>query len=102
MTLIIRFSNPNRPVEDLEVVTHSNDTLVSIRRAILRRIKPLVQYKLELFINGEALDTGDDRKLLSQIPIRDRTVSKTWPHFTHFVYTFCHILDNLLQLGLVV
>lgn len=75
MTLIIRFSNPNRPVDDLEVVTHSNDTLVSIRRAILRRIKPLVQYKLELFINGEALDTGDDRKLLSQIPIRDRMVS---------------------------
>lgn len=75
MTLIIRFSSPNRPVEDLEVLTHSNDTIASIRRYILRRIKPVVHCKLELFINGEPLDTADDKKLLGHIPLRDRTVS---------------------------
>ncbi|KAF2881719.1 hypothetical protein ILUMI_24454 [Ignelater luminosus] len=74
MVLIIRFSSPNRPVEDLEVLTHSNDTIASIRRCILRRIKPVVHCKLELFINGEPLDSADDRKLLSQIPLRDRTI----------------------------
>ncbi|KAF5307812.1 hypothetical protein FQR65_LT06684 [Abscondita terminalis] len=74
MTLIIRFTSPNRPVDDLEVLTHSNDTIASIRRYILRRIKPVVHCKLELFVNGEPLDTADDRKLLGQIPLRDRTI----------------------------
>lgn len=30
--------------------------------------------KVELFINGEALDAADDKKLISQIPLRDKTV----------------------------
>lgn len=75
VTLIIRFSSPNRQVDDLELFTHSNDTLASLRRQILRRIKPGVHCKLELFVNGEPLDTADDRKLLSQVQIRDKMVS---------------------------
>lgn len=75
ITLIIRFSSTNRQVDDLELFTHSNDTLASLRRQILRRIKPGIHCKLELFVNGEPLDTADDRKLLSQIPIRDKMVS---------------------------
>lgn len=63
-------------MEDLELFTHSNDTLGSLRRQILRRIKPGVHCKLELFVNGEPLDTADDRKLLSQVPIRDKMVSQ--------------------------
>lgn len=31
--------------------------------------------KLDLFINGESLEQSDDRKLLSQIPLRDKMVS---------------------------
>lgn len=30
--------------------------------------------KLELYVNGELLDTSHDRKILSQIPLRDKTV----------------------------
>lgn len=30
--------------------------------------------KLELYVNGELLDTSYDRKILSQIPLRDKTV----------------------------
>lgn len=74
LSLIVRFSSPSRQVEDLELYTHSNDTLYSLRKYILRRIKPGVHCKLELFINGEPLDPNDDRKLLSQIPIRDKTI----------------------------
>lgn len=77
MSLIVRFSSPNRQVEDMEFFTHSNDTLMSLRKNILRRIKPGVHCKLELYINGEPLDPADDRKLLAQIPIRDKTVSNT-------------------------
>lgn len=59
----------------MEVFTHSNDTLASLRRSVLRRIKASVaNVKLELFVNGEPLDTVDDRKLLSQIPLRDKMV----------------------------
>ena len=31
--------------------------------------------KVDLYINGELLDTADDRKLISQLAIRDKTVS---------------------------
>ncbi|XP_018561344.1 probable ubiquitin carboxyl-terminal hydrolase FAF-X isoform X3 [Anoplophora glabripennis] len=72
LSLIVRFSSPSRQVEDLELYTHSNDTLASLRKYILRRIKPGIHCKLELFVNGEPLDPADDRKLLSQIPIRDK------------------------------
>lgn len=73
LTLIVRFSCPGRQVDDLELFTHSNDTLASLRRSVLRRIKASgVNVKLELFVNGEALDMSDDRKLLSQIPLRDK------------------------------
>lgn len=31
--------------------------------------------KLDLFINGDSLEQSDDRKLLSQIPLRDKMVN---------------------------
>ena len=75
MALIIRFANPARNVDDIEILTHTNDTLASLRRQILRRIKASgTNVKLDLFINGEALEPADDRKLLSQIPLRDKMV----------------------------
>lgn len=30
--------------------------------------------KLELYANGELLDSSQDRKILSQIPLRDKSV----------------------------
>ncbi|XP_049853945.1 probable ubiquitin carboxyl-terminal hydrolase FAF-X isoform X1 [Schistocerca gregaria] len=73
LSLLVRFSNPGRPVDDIDIFTHSNDTLASLRRQILRRIKASgTNVKLDLFINGELLDPADDRKLLSQIPLRDK------------------------------
>lgn len=60
----------------MDIFTHSNDTLASLRRQVLRRIKASgANLKLDLFINGELLDPADDRKLLSQIPLRDKMVS---------------------------
>lgn len=75
MSLVIRFANPARNVDDIEVFTHTNDTLASLRRQILRRIKASgTNVKVDLFINGESLEQADDRKLLSQIPLRDKMV----------------------------
>ncbi|PSN47507.1 putative ubiquitin carboxyl-terminal hydrolase FAF-X [Blattella germanica] len=73
LALLVRFSNPGRAVDDVDIFTHSNDTLASLRRQVLRRIKATgANVKLDLFINGELLDPADDRKLLSQIPLRDK------------------------------
>ncbi|XP_012278998.1 probable ubiquitin carboxyl-terminal hydrolase FAF-X [Orussus abietinus] len=73
LCLVIRFASPGRNADDLDVFTHSNDTLASLRRQILRRIKANgSNVKLDLFINGESLEPADDRKLLSQIPLRDK------------------------------
>ncbi|KAL1497662.1 hypothetical protein ABEB36_008585 [Hypothenemus hampei] len=74
LALIIRFSSLSRQADDIELYTHTNDTLVSLRKAILRRLKPGVHCKLELFVNGEPLEPSEDRKLLSQIPLRDKMV----------------------------
>ncbi|XP_012528213.1 probable ubiquitin carboxyl-terminal hydrolase FAF-X isoform X2 [Monomorium pharaonis] len=73
LSLVIRFASPGRNVDDIDIFTHSNDTLASLRRQILRRIKASgTNVKLDLFINGESLEQSDDRKLLSQIPLRDK------------------------------
>ncbi|KZC06489.1 putative ubiquitin carboxyl-terminal hydrolase FAF-X [Dufourea novaeangliae] len=73
LSLIIRFANPGLNVDDIDIFTHSNDTLGSLRRQILRRIKANgSNVKLDLFLNGESLDPADDRKLLSQTPLRDK------------------------------
>lgn len=60
----------------MDIFTHSNDTVASLRRQVLRRIKASgSNVKLDLFVNGELLDPADDRKLLSQVPLRDKMVS---------------------------
>ena len=74
LALIIRFVNPGRSADDVDILTHSNDTLASLRRQILRKIKASgSNVKLDLFNNGEPLEQADDRKLLSQIPLRDKS-----------------------------
>lgn len=75
LSLIIRFANPGRSVDEIDIFTHSNDTLGSLRRQILRKIKANASnVKLDLFLNGEPLEPTDDRKLLSQTPLRDKMV----------------------------
>lgn len=76
MALVVRFSTPGRQGgDDVDIHTHSNDTVGSVRRQVLRRIKAAgSNVKLDLYNNGDLLDPGDDRRLLSQVPIRDKTV----------------------------
>ncbi|CAB3237376.1 unnamed protein product [Arctia plantaginis] len=84
-SIIVRFNfqTGQRQVEDIELFSHSNETLHSLRATIQRRLKctsesniklELYVNKLELYVNGELLDSSHDRKILSQIPLRDKTV----------------------------
>lgn len=49
--------------------------------------------KIELYVNGELLDTSHDRKILSQIPLRDKTVivAKVGVIYVYFIRTIYFI-----------
>ncbi|XP_071839115.1 ubiquitin carboxyl-terminal hydrolase 9X-like isoform X3 [Apostichopus japonicus] len=75
VTLQIRFSNQNRQGEDLDIWSHTNESLASVRRQILLRVKASpATTRLDLYINGEFLDPTDDRKLIGSMALRDRTL----------------------------
>lgn len=75
VTLYIRFSPQARQSEDFEIWSHTNDSLASVRRQIYSRLKmsPL-SVKLDIHYNGEIISSSDDRKLVGQIPFKDRTI----------------------------
>lgn len=44
--------------------------------------------KLELYVNGELLDSSHDRKILSQIPLRDKTVIVAKVYYKFFLLMY--------------
>ncbi|XP_062714941.1 probable ubiquitin carboxyl-terminal hydrolase FAF isoform X1 [Aedes albopictus] len=76
INLPIRFQNPGRQLEDLVVVTHSNETIFSFKRNLLKKIKATTNnLKIDLFnCNGELIEVHDDRKPLSHYNIRDKSL----------------------------
>lgn len=77
MVLYVRFQTPGKSLDDIEVTTHSNETIISFKRALLRRIKaaPFNSIKVDLYnSNGELFEILDDRHPLSQYNIRDKTM----------------------------
>ncbi|XP_054167467.1 probable ubiquitin carboxyl-terminal hydrolase FAF-X [Oppia nitens] len=74
LMLTIRFPNHGRHVDDIEIWTHTNDTLHSIRQQILNKIKVNnSNMKVDLYMNGDLLDPID-KKLVSQLPFKDKMV----------------------------
>lgn len=126
----MRFPNLGRQPEDLDIWTHSNETLATVRRRILSRIKAANQIaslssavgasgtviqpqtggqqhsggqlqnqqqqqqsstvKLDLYLNNELIDPSEGYRLISELPLRDKTVPKPLtcygllPLFIHF------------------
>uniref|UniRef100_A0A8B9RCX2 ubiquitinyl hydrolase 1 n=1 Tax=Astyanax mexicanus TaxID=7994 RepID=A0A8B9RCX2_ASTMX len=75
ITLVVRFPNQGRQVDDLDIWSHTNDTIGSVRRCILNRIKANSTHtKIELFIGGEIVDPADERKLIGQLNLKDKTL----------------------------
>ena len=74
MLLKIRFPSQNRQGDDVEIWSHSNETVGQVRRHVLQRVKAGPNVKLELFLNAEPIDTSEDKKLISQIQLRDKMV----------------------------
>lgn len=65
-------------MDDIEIWSHTNDSLGSVRRQILNRTIKSANIaaimKVDLFHNTELIDPSEDKKLISQIPLRDKTV----------------------------
>ncbi|KAL4667321.1 hypothetical protein H8959_006010 [Pygathrix nigripes] len=75
LSLIVRFPNQSRQVEELDIWSHTNDTVGSVRRCIVNRIKANVAHtKIELFVGGELIDSEDDRKLIGQLNLKDKSI----------------------------
>ncbi|XP_039510750.1 probable ubiquitin carboxyl-terminal hydrolase FAF-X isoform X2 [Pimephales promelas] len=75
ITLVVRFPNQGRQVDDLDIWSHTNDTIGSVRRCVLARIKANSTHtKVELFIGGEIVDPADDRRLIGQLNLKDKTL----------------------------
>lgn len=78
VTLTIRFSNQGRQVDDLDIWSHTNDTLGLVRRQILNRVVKsaniAANVKIELYLNTELVDASEDKKIISHIPLRDKSV----------------------------
>ncbi|EPQ01875.1 Putative ubiquitin carboxyl-terminal hydrolase FAF-X [Myotis brandtii] len=75
LSLIVRFPNHGREVDDLDIWSHTNDTVGSVRRCILNRIKANIAHtKIELFVGGGLIDSEDDGKLIGQLNLKDKSV----------------------------
>ncbi|CAH7488181.1 probable ubiquitin carboxyl-terminal hydrolase FAF-X [Phodopus roborovskii] len=75
LSLTVRFPNQDRQVDDLDIMSHTNDTIGSVRRCILNRINANVAHtKIELFVGGELIDSEDDKKLVEQFNLKDKSI----------------------------
>ena len=73
--LTVRYNNPGRQLEDLELYLHDNETLASLRRHVFSMLKASpCSLRLELMVGSEPLDSADDRKTLVRIGIKDKTI----------------------------
>ncbi|XP_075815088.1 ubiquitin carboxyl-terminal hydrolase 9Y-like [Microtus pennsylvanicus] len=75
LSLIVHFPKQGRQVDDIDILSHTNDTIGSVRRCILSRINANVAHtKIELFVGGELIEPEDDRKLVEQLNLKDKSV----------------------------
>ena len=95
VTLKVRYQSQGRQVEDFEIWSHQNETVGAVRRHILQRVKANSNFKVDLYANNEQLDPNDDKKLISQIPLRDKMVTT----FASVFLTFLSLSTFLLLPG---
>ncbi|ESN99989.1 hypothetical protein HELRODRAFT_176291 [Helobdella robusta] len=71
VNLIIRCPNQGRPIDDIELWSHTNETIGNVRRQLASRMKGN-NFKVELCLNGDVIDPCNDRKLVSQLGAHDK------------------------------
>ncbi|XP_047471205.1 probable ubiquitin carboxyl-terminal hydrolase FAF-X isoform X2 [Penaeus chinensis] len=75
LSLLVRFPVQGRQPDELDVWTHTNDTMGAIRRQVLHRLKSTApNVKVELYLNTDPIDPVDDKKIIAHMPLRDKMV----------------------------
>ncbi|KAG7177623.1 ubiquitin carboxyl-terminal hydrolase FAF-X-like [Homarus americanus] len=75
LSLLVRFPIQGRQPDEMEIWTHTNDTMGSIRRQVLHRLKSSApNVKVELYLNTDPIDPVDDKKIIAHMPLRDKMV----------------------------
>uniref|UniRef100_A0A182SE80 ubiquitinyl hydrolase 1 n=1 Tax=Anopheles maculatus TaxID=74869 RepID=A0A182SE80_9DIPT len=74
--LIVKFQTPGRQLDDIEMMSHCNETMHSFKRNLLRRIKVLKanEIRVDLYDNGtnELVMIPDEQQTLAFYGIRDK------------------------------
>lgn len=71
INFVVRFPIQGRQTEDFSMVSHTNDTLHSVKRQILHKTGANANTRVELFLNGELIDSNSV-KLVSESAIKDK------------------------------
>ncbi|KAM6149271.1 ubiquitin carboxyl-terminal hydrolase 9X-like [Rhynchocyon petersi] len=75
LSFIVRFSNQGTQMDDFAIWSHTNDSLGSVRRCILNRIKANIAHtQIELFVSGKLIGCEEDRKLIGQLNLKDKSL----------------------------
>ena len=67
----------NNPVLAIYIPNLAMNIAISgaVRRHILHRVKANSSVKVDLYVNSELLEPAEDKRLISQIPLKDKMVS---------------------------
>lgn len=69
----MRLQIQNRPADELELVSHVNETIGSLRRQIYIKTKLNPQInKIDLIINNECIECMEDNKTLSDYQLKEK------------------------------
>lgn len=73
VVIMVRFQIQNRQNEELEIFSHTNETIGSLRRQIYfkSKINPQAN-KIDIIINNECIECVDDNKILGDYNIKDK------------------------------
>jgi ubiquitin carboxyl-terminal hydrolase 9/24 len=88
--VIVRFTNQGRQLDDVELNVHSNQTISSVRRAVLQKLQAAPVYRVDLFMNGDPLCCGESTLLADVLPLHCVKVSAICDSYSWFKNN-CHI-----------
>ncbi|KAK3589909.1 hypothetical protein CHS0354_034922 [Potamilus streckersoni] len=88
LSLSVCFPNQGRQMDNMDIWSHTNDTIGSVRRQILHRLKASSNTKVDLYVNAEILDPSEDMRVISQIPLRHKMLIRA---------TLVHVADSVLS-----
>ena len=71
--LLVRLQVQNRQADDIELISHVNETIGSLRRQIFikTKINPQIN-KIDLIINNECVECVDDNKMLAEFQFKEK------------------------------